>query len=48
MRSPRRTWAQNGSEYSYGGGTGWLTGKFPVTRCEAIQMRIVLVDTFDG
>lgn len=40
--------AQNGSEYVYGGGTGWLTAKFPVTRGETIQMRIVLMDTFDG
>ncbi|HEX8790529.1 MAG TPA: choice-of-anchor L domain-containing protein [Polyangiaceae bacterium] len=40
--------AQNGSEYIYGGGTGWLTAKFPVTRGETLQMRIVLMDTFDG
>ena len=40
--------AQNGSTYIYGGGTGWLTAKFPVTRGETIQMRIVLMDTFDG
>lgn len=40
--------AQNGSEYIYGAGTGWLTGRFPVTRGETIQMRIVLMDTFDG
>ena len=40
--------AVNGSEYIYGGGSGWLTTKFPVAPRETIQMRIIVADTFDG
>jgi hypothetical protein len=40
--------AVNGSEYVYGGGSGWLTTKFPVVPRETIQMRIIVADTFDG
>lgn len=34
--------------YVYGGGSGWLTGKFPVTPGETLSMRIIVHDTFDG
>lgn len=40
--------AVDGSEYVYGGGSGWLTTKFPVVPSETIQMRIIVADTFDG
>ena len=40
--------AVDGSEYIYGGGSGWLTTKFPVVPSETIQMRIIVADTFDG
>ncbi|HEY2510040.1 MAG TPA: putative metal-binding motif-containing protein, partial [Polyangiaceae bacterium] len=40
--------AVDGSEYVYGGGSGWLTGSFGVTPGEELQMRIVVMDTFDG
>ena len=40
--------AVDGSEYIYGGGSGWLTTGFGVTPGEELQMRIVLMDTFDG
>ena len=40
--------AVNGDEYLYGGGSGWLTGSFGVTPSEELQIRIVLMDTFDG
>ena len=40
--------ALDGSEYVYGGGTGWLTAKFAVTRKRADPDAIVLMDTFDG
>jgi hypothetical protein len=35
-------------KYVYGGGTGWLTAKFPVTPGESFTMRIIVHDTFDG
>ena len=38
----------NGNLYVYGGGSGWLTAKFPVTPGEQIQMRVIIADTFDG
>jgi hypothetical protein len=40
--------AVDGSEYIYGGGSGWLTTKFPVVPRETLQMRIIIADTFDG
>lgn len=40
--------AVNGDEYIYGGGSGWLTASFGVTPSEELQIRIVLMDTFDG
>jgi hypothetical protein len=40
--------AVDGSEYIYGGGSGWLTTKFPVAPGETIQMRVIVADTFDG
>ncbi|MGH7296159.1 MAG: choice-of-anchor L domain-containing protein, partial [Polyangiaceae bacterium] len=40
--------AVNGSEYVYGGGSGWLTTRFPVAPGETIQMRFIVADTFDG
>ena len=40
--------AQNGNLYVYGGGSGWLTGRFPVAAGETITMRIIVLDTFDG
>ena len=40
--------AVNGSEYIYGGGSGWLTAKFPVVPGETIVMRVIVADTFDG
>jgi Putative metal-binding motif len=40
--------AVDGSEYIYGGGSGWLTTSFAVTPGEELQIRIVLMDTFDG
>jgi hypothetical protein len=40
--------ALNGSEYVYGGGSGWLTAKFPVVPREELEMRIVIADAFDG
>jgi hypothetical protein len=35
-------------KYVYGGGTGWLTAKFPVTPGESFTMRIIVTDVFDG
>ncbi len=35
-------------KYVYGGGTGWLTAKFPVTPGESFTMRVIIHDTFDG
>ncbi len=40
--------AVDGSEYVYGGGSGWLTTSFGVTPGEQLQLRVVLMDTFDG
>ncbi len=40
--------AANGNLYVYGGGSGWLTGLFPVTPRETLTMRIIVLDTFDG
>ncbi len=40
--------AVNGNLYVYGGGSGWLTGRFPVAPRETITMRILVLDTFDG
>ncbi len=40
--------AVDGTEYVYGGGSGWLTTSFGVTPGEELQLRIVLMDTFDG
>jgi hypothetical protein len=40
--------AVDGSEYIYGGGSGWLTTSFGVTPGEQLQLRIVIMDTFDG
>ena len=40
--------AVDGSEYIYGGGSGWLTTRFPVAPGETIQMRVIVADTFDG
>jgi hypothetical protein len=40
--------AISGDEYIYGGGSGWLTTSFGVTPSEELQIRIVLMDTFDG
>ncbi|MGO9709331.1 MAG: putative metal-binding motif-containing protein [Polyangiaceae bacterium] len=40
--------AVDGNYYIYGGGSGWLTTSFGVTPGEQLQMRIVLMDTFDG
>jgi hypothetical protein len=40
--------AVNGNEYVYGGGSGWLTAKFPVVPRETIEMRVIIADTFDG
>ncbi len=40
--------AVNGNLYVYGGGTGWLTTKFPVKPGEQIVMRVIVADTFDG
>jgi hypothetical protein len=40
--------AVDGSEYIYGGGSGWLTTSFGVTPGEELQLRIVIMDTFDG
>jgi hypothetical protein len=34
--------------YVYGGGSGWLTARFPVTPGEQFIMRIMIMDTFDG
>jgi hypothetical protein len=36
------------SLYVYGGGSGWLTTSFDVTPKEELQLRIVIMDTFDG
>jgi hypothetical protein len=38
----------SGSRYVYGGGSGWLTTKFPVVPQEELDMRIVIADAFDG
>jgi hypothetical protein len=38
----------SGNEYVYGGGSGWLTASFAVTPGEQMQVRIVIMDTFDG
>jgi hypothetical protein len=35
-------------KYVYGGGSGWLTAAFPVVPNEEIQVRFVILDTFDG
>jgi hypothetical protein len=35
-------------KYVYGGGSGWLTAKLPVTPSEELTMRIIVHDTFDG
>ena len=35
-------------KYIYGGGSAWLTAKFPVTPGEQFTMRIFVHDTFDG
>jgi hypothetical protein len=40
--------AVDGSLYVYGGGSGWLTTAFTVTPKEEFQLRIVIMDTFDG
>jgi hypothetical protein len=40
--------ALNGNLYVYGGGSGWLSGSFGVTPGESLQMRVVVMDTFDG
>jgi hypothetical protein len=40
--------AVNGDTYIYGGGSGWLTAKFPVVPRETLQMRVIVADTFDG
>jgi hypothetical protein len=40
--------AVDGSKYVYGGGSGWLTAKFPVVPREELEMRIVIADAFDG
>jgi hypothetical protein len=40
--------AVNGNEYVYGGGTGWLTAKFPVVPGEELVVRVIINDTFDG
>jgi hypothetical protein len=40
--------AVSGAEYVYGGGSGWLTAKFPVVPGETLQMRVIIADTFDG
>ncbi len=34
--------------YIYGGGSGWLTAKFPVTPGESMSVRVLIHDTFDG
>ncbi len=38
----------DGKRYIYGGGSGWLTARFPVTPGEQLTMRILVHDTFDG
>ncbi len=40
--------AVNGNLYVYGGGSGWLTGRFPVAPRETLTMRVIVLDTFDG
>ncbi|HEY1696248.1 MAG TPA: putative metal-binding motif-containing protein [Polyangiaceae bacterium] len=40
--------AVNGNLYVYGGGSGWLNAKFPVTPSETIVMRVIVADAFDG
>jgi hypothetical protein len=40
--------AVNGNKYVYGGGSGWLTAKFPVVPREQIVMRVIVADAFDG
>jgi len=40
--------ALDGDTYVYGGGSGWLTAKFPVVRGETLEMRVIIADTFDG
>ena len=35
-------------KYIYGGGSGWLQAVFAVTPGEQLQMRVVIMDTFDG
>ena len=37
-----------GMTYVYGGGSGWLQAKLPVTPGEQLEVRIVIMDTFDG
>jgi hypothetical protein len=34
--------------YIYGGGSGWLNAAFGVTPGEELELRIVIMDTFDG
>jgi hypothetical protein len=38
----------DGNKYVYGGGSGWLTAKFPVVPREVLQMRVLIADAFDG
>jgi len=38
----------SGDLYVYGGGTGWLSAAFPVTPGEQLEVRVVIMDTFDG
>lgn len=40
--------AVNGNTYVYGGGTGWLSAKFPTVPGEELLVRVILFDTFDG
>jgi hypothetical protein len=40
--------AVDGSKYVYGGGSGWLTAKFPVVPRETLEMRVIVADAFDG
>lgn len=41
--------SQDGTKkYIYGGGSGWLSAAFPVTPGEELQLRLIILDTFDG
>ncbi|MBX3224384.1 MAG: putative metal-binding motif-containing protein [Labilithrix sp.] len=40
--------AVNGNKYVYGGGTGWLSAKFPTVPGEELMVRVIVLDTFDG